>query len=54
MTVTTIATVGFGEIHTFSEAGRLFVSIYILYNLVVVAYLVSVFSSFIFDGELRK
>ncbi|GAB3583418.1 potassium channel family protein [Hymenobacter daeguensis] len=54
MTVTTVATVGFGEIHTFSEAGRLFVSIYILYNLVVVAYLVSVFSSFIFDGELRK
>ncbi|MDO7852379.1 potassium channel family protein [Hymenobacter convexus] len=54
MTVTTVATVGFGEIHTFSEAGRLFVSFYILYNLVVVAYLVSVFSSFIFDGELRK
>ncbi|WP_201987550.1 potassium channel family protein [Hymenobacter rubidus] len=54
MTVTTIATVGFGEIHPFSHAGRLFVSFYILYNLVVVAYLVSVMSSFIFDGELRK
>ena len=54
MTVTTIATVGFGEIHPFSEAGRLFVSFYILYNLVVVAYLVSVVSTFIFDGELRK
>ncbi|OGX88885.1 potassium channel family protein [Hymenobacter glacialis] len=54
MTVTTVATVGFGEIHTFSQEGRLFVSFYILYNLVVVAYLVSVFSTFIFDGELRK
>ncbi len=54
MTVTTIATVGYGELHPFSEAGRLFVSFYILYNLVVVAYLVSVFSAFIFDGELRK
>ena len=54
MTVTTVATVGFGELHPFSEAGRLFVSFYILYNLVVVAYLVSVFSSFLFDGELRK
>ena len=54
MTVTTVATVGFGELHPFSTAGRLFVSFYILYNLVVVAYLVSVFSSFIFDGELRK
>jgi len=54
MTVTTVATVGFGELHPFSEAGRLFVSFYILYNLVVVAYLISVMSSFIFDGELRK
>ena len=54
MTVTTIATVGFGEVQPFSQAGRLFVSFYILYNLVVVAYLVSVFSAFIFDGELRK
>ena len=54
MTVTTVATVGFGELRPFSEAGRLFVSFYILYNLIVVAYLVSVLSSFIFDGELRK
>ena len=54
MTVTTVSTVGFGELHPFSPAGRVFVSFYILYNLVVVAYLVSVLSSFIFDGELRK
>ncbi len=54
MTVTTVSTVGYGQLHPFSAAGRLFVSFYILYNLVVVAYLVSVFSSFIFDGELRK
>ena len=54
MTVTTVATVGFGEVYPFSQAGRLFVSFYILYNLVVVAYLVSVLSAFIFDGELRK
>ena len=54
MTVTTVSTVGFGEVKPFSQAGRLFVSFYILYNLVVVAYLVSVLSAFIFDGELRK
>ncbi|WP_051718685.1 potassium channel family protein [Hymenobacter sp. IS2118] len=54
MTVTTIATVGFGELHPFSPAGRLFVSIYILYNLVVVAYLLSVISAIIFDGQLHK
>ena len=54
MTVITVSTVGYGELHPLSEAGRIFVSFYILYNLVVVAYLVSVVSSFIFDGELRK
>lgn len=54
MTVITISTVGYGELHPLSEVGRLFVSVYILYNLFVVAYLVSVVSTFIFDGELRK
>ena len=54
MTVTTISTVGFGELHPFSPDGRLFVSFYILFNLVVVAYLVSVFTTFIFEGELRN
>ena len=54
MTVITVSTVGFGELHPLSEAGRLFVAFFILYNLVVVAYLVSVLSTFIFDGELRK
>ena len=54
MTVITISTVGYGELHPFSATGRLFVSFYILYNLVLVAYLVSVLSAFIFDGELRR
>jgi voltage-gated potassium channel len=54
MTVITVSTVGFGELHPLSEAGRLFVAFFILFNLVVVAYLVSVLSTFIFDGELRK
>jgi voltage-gated potassium channel len=54
MTVITISTVGFGELHPLSPAGRLFVAFYILFNLVVVAYLVSALSTFIFDGELRK
>ena len=54
MTVITVSTVGYGELHPLSEAGRMFAAFYILYNLVVVAYLVSVLSTFIFDGELRK
>ncbi|WP_310396340.1 NAD-binding protein [Hymenobacter sp.] len=54
MTVITVSTVGFGELHPLSPVGRLFVAFYILFNLVVVAYLVSALSTFIFDGELRK
>ena len=54
MTVITVSTVGFGELHTLSPLGRMFVAFYILFNLVVVAYLVSALSTFIFDGELRK
>ncbi|MCR5886284.1 NAD-binding protein [Hymenobacter sp. J193] len=53
MTMTTISTVGFGEIYPFSPAGRAFVSVYIFFNLLVIAYLVSVLTTYIFDGELR-
>jgi voltage-gated potassium channel len=53
MTVITASTVGFGEVHPLSDVGRLFVSFYILFNLLVVAYLVSVLTTYIFDGELR-
>ncbi|HEX8330937.1 MAG TPA: NAD-binding protein [Hymenobacter sp.] len=54
MTVITVSSVGFGALHPLSEVGRTFVSYFILFNLVVVAYLVSILSTFIFDGELRK
>lgn len=54
MTIITVSTTGFGEVKPLSEGGRLFVSLYILYNLVVVAYLVSVLTQYLFDGELRN
>ncbi|HET9503766.1 MAG TPA: NAD-binding protein [Hymenobacter sp.] len=53
MTVITASTVGFGEVRPLSDVGRLFTSFYILFNLLVVAYLVSVLTTYIFDGELR-
>ncbi|WP_345116097.1 potassium channel family protein [Hymenobacter algoricola] len=53
MTMITVSTVGFGELHPMSPHGRLFVSIYIFFNLLVIAYLVSVLTTYIFDGELR-
>ncbi|MCC2545012.1 potassium channel protein [Hymenobacter sp. BT175] len=54
MTMITVSTVGFGELHPFSAAGRLFVSVYIFFNLVFIAYLVSVLTTYLFDGELRS
>lgn len=54
MTMITVSTVGYGEVQPLSSAGRLFVSIYLLYNLLVVAYLLSVMTKYIFDGELRS
>lgn len=54
MTVITVSTVGFGEIKPFSEVGRLFVSFYILFNLLMLAYLLSVLTTYIFDGGLRN
>ncbi|WP_242510019.1 potassium channel family protein [Hymenobacter persicinus] len=53
MTMITVSTVGFGELHPMSPTGRLFVSVYIFFNLLVIAYLVSVLTTYIFDGELR-
>ncbi|WP_054413113.1 potassium channel family protein [Hymenobacter sp. DG25A] len=54
MTMITVSTVGFGELHSMDQSGRLFVSFYIFFNLLVVAYLVSVLTTYIFDGELRN
>lgn len=54
MTMITVSTVGYGELHPLSETGRIFVSFYIFFNLLVIAYLVSVMTTYIFDGELRN
>ncbi|SDX58438.1 potassium channel family protein [Hymenobacter psychrophilus] len=53
MTMITVSTVGYQEVHPLSDAGRLFVSVYIFFNLLILAYLLSVLSTYIFDGGLR-
>ncbi|WP_218136876.1 potassium channel family protein [Hymenobacter terrestris] len=53
MTMITVSTVGYQEVHPLSAAGRLFVSVYIFFNLLILAYLLSVLSTYIFDGGLR-
>ena len=54
MAVITLSTVGFTEVHELSDLGRLFTAFYILINLGIIAYAVSVVTSFIFEGKLRS
>ena len=53
MTVITISTVGFREVHPLSNAGKIFTAVYIIFNLVFFAYLVSTVAQYIFEGELN-
>lgn len=54
MSLITFSTVGFQEVRPLSTEGRLFTSIYIIINLGIFAYVISVLSSYLFEGELRK
>lgn len=54
MTVITVSTVGYTEVKPLTEAGRMFASIYILFNIVAFAYLLSLFSYYIVQGEIFK
>jgi voltage-gated potassium channel len=53
MTIITIGTVGFTEVKELSAAGRVFTSLYILMNLGLFAYVISVVSSYFFEGKLK-
>ena len=54
MAVITISTVGFNEVKTLSDNGRTFTSFYILFNLAIFAYIISVLTSYFFEGKLRE
>lgn len=54
MTIITVGTVGFTEVKELSPKGRLFTSMYILLNIGLFAYVVSVISSYIFEGKLKS
>lgn len=54
MTVITISTVGFGEVHRLSYEGRLFTSFFIIFNFGIFALFASVLTSYILEGELRE
>ena len=54
MTVITIATVGYGEIHPLSTAGRVFTSFLIITSFGTFAYAISMFTKFFMDGEIQS
>ena len=54
MTVITITTVGFGEIHELSTVGRMFTSFLILGTFGTFAYLISLITTLVASGELGR
>lgn len=54
MTVITITTVGYSEIKPLSSAGRIFTIILLINSIGIFTYALSVFSSFILEGNLNK
>jgi voltage-gated potassium channel len=54
MTVVTISTVGFGEVHPLSEAGRLFTSFLIISGTGILAYTLGSLVQFMVEGKFRE
>lgn len=54
MTVITVGTVGYGETHELSHAGRVFTIFLILSSLVVIAYAGTALAAFIFEGHFER
>src|ERR1700751_2519134 len=54
MTIITIATVGYGEVHTLDNTGRLFTAFLIIVSFGTFAYAVASLTRFVLDGEFNK
>ncbi len=52
MTIITISTVGFGEIHPLSNPGKIFTSVLIIVTLGTVFYVFTMFGQFFIEGEI--
>jgi voltage-gated potassium channel len=53
MTIITVSTVGFGEIHTLTDSGRVFTAIMILFSFGIFAFAASSLTRYIVTGQLR-
>ena len=54
MTVITLSTVGYSEVKPLSDTGRIFTIFYILFNLGIFAYAISIFTTYIVEGEFKE
>jgi len=54
MAVITISTVGYATVDPLEPMGKIFVSLYIIMNLIILAYVISVITSYLFEGGLRN
>lgn len=54
MAVITLASVGFAEVHPLSDAGRLFTTFFILFNIGIFAYSISTITGIIAEGGIAK
>ena len=54
MTAITISTVGYTELHDLGENGRIFVSLYIIFNISIFAYIIYIITKYVFEGELKE
>jgi len=54
MTIITIATVGFQEVHPLSDVGRVFTAFLIIFSFGIFAYAVTTFTRYIIDGIFRN
>ena len=54
MTVITLTTVGFGEIHELGDAGKVFTVLLILAGVGVILYIISMVTQFVVEGRIRE
>lgn len=54
MTAITISTVGYTTIRPLSNDGMLFVSFYLLFNIAILTFTISMITNYIFEGKLQK
>ena len=53
MTMITVASVGYNEVHPLTESGKIFTSLLILLSVATYVYVITIVTSFIVEGEFR-